>query len=303
MSVEARTKPLHQPLPGGSEGATVKLHPMLTGELRAPPSFVVRDRGKFRHIHLLGIGTPKSKWEWLPVPSFLIEHPTAGLVLVDGGYHQTIAVDPAKNLGKLAARLYTVRATVEQSLPKRLEAMGLSPSAIQVVIMTHLHFDHASGISEFPEATFIIGEGEWQWASGRRPLLRGYIHRHFDLAFDYREVQYSRSDAGVSSYATFGRSVDLFGDGSIRLCYTPGHTMGHQSVIARLRDREVLLTGDAAMVRRNYRELLLPGIPADEHRSMVSLREIQLYEKQNPDSLIIPGHDSEAWGKLQPLYE
>ena len=52
---------------------------------------------------------------------------------------------------------------------------------------------------------------------------------HFDYAFDYRTVDFDRG--GIDSYASFGRTFDLFGDGSIRLAFTPGHSAGHMSVI------------------------------------------------------------------------
>ncbi len=76
-----------------------------------------------------------------------------------------------------------------------------------------------------------------------RPTLNGYRRVHFDFAFDYRTIDFDRG--GIDSYATFGRSFDLFGDGSIRLAYTPGHSAGHMSVIARLKERDFVIGGDA----------------------------------------------------------
>ncbi len=301
MSVDAKPRALHPPLSGGSEGATVKLRPMVTGEILAPPDFGVRADSKLWKLRSFGIGVPKEKWSWIPVPAFLLEHPTAGLVLVDTGFHHTVSIDPSKNLGRTMSRLFNIRASAEQSVPKRLEALGSSASSVQVVITTHLHMDHASGISQFPHAVFVVGEGEWQSASRGRPTMRGYVHRHFDFAFDFREARFSDKDVG--SHASFGRSIDLFGDGSIRLCYTPGHSMGHMAVIAKLKEGEVLMAGDAAFVKRNYRELKLPAVVADKHRCMVSLRELQLYEKQRPDALIIPSHDTEVWSQLGSVYE
>ena len=301
MGVDAKPRALHPPLSGGSEGATVKLRPMVTGEILVPPDFAVRADSKLWRLRRYGIGVPKEKWSWIPVPAFLVEHPTAGLVLVDTGFHHTIGVDPSKNLRRTISRLFTIRASTEQSVPKRLEALGSAASAVQVVIMTHLHFDHASGISQFPNAVFVTGEGEWSAASRPRTVLRGYIHSHFDFAFDFREARFGGPE--VESYASFGRTIDLFGDGSIRLCYTPGHSMGHMAVVVKLKEGEVLLAGDAAFVRRNYRELKLPSNTADEHRCTVSLRELQLYEKQNPEGLIIPSHDTEVWSQLEDVYE
>lgn len=297
MSLQAFPQVLRLPLPGGSEGAAVTVQPLVTGYVLVPPDYCVRRAGQLWKPRGLGIGVPKKKWQWLPVPAFLIEHPTAGHTLVDTGFHPSVGVDPAKNLGRLAARFLRCRCETADSVPKRLEALGLSTSSIQVVIMTHLHLDHASCISEFPTATFVLGEGEWAAATAPRPLLRGYNTHHFEHAFDYREVRYRGLTVG--SYSSFGRSVDLFGDGSIRLCFTPGHTPGHQSAIARTSQREILMLGDASFVARNYRDLVLPTIAVDDHRYGVSLHEIQLYSRQNPEALIIPSHDVDLWRDIE----
>ena len=99
-------------------------------------------------------------------------------------------------------------------------------------------------MSEFGGATFVITEDEWNAATtDSRPFLRGYRPSHYDYAFDYRTVSYGSDQ--VSSYATFGRTFDLFGDGSVRLASTPGHSAGHQSLICRLRDRDLVIAGDA----------------------------------------------------------
>ena len=107
----------------------------------------------------------------------------------------------------------------------------------------------------------------------------------------------------MDSFATFGRGVDLFGDGSVRMVFTPGHTAGHCALILRLRDREALIAGDAIYSMRTLRESSLPYLMDDEHRFRRSLKEIQLYAKETPDALIVPGHDIEHWRTLAPVYD
>ena len=78
--------------------------------------------------------------------------------------------------------------------------------------------------------------------------------QHFDYAFDYRTLSY-HTDA-ISSYATFGRTFDLFGDGSVRLASTPGHSAGHQSLICRLRDRDLRLgEGEFTIIPRGVEHM------------------------------------------------
>jgi N-acyl homoserine lactone hydrolase len=215
-------------------------------------------------------------------------------VLVDTGFHPSVAVDPKKNLGRLGARVFSgIEMDAADAVPARLRGMGIEPRDVGVVVMTHLHSDHASAVSEFGEATFVFSRAEWEAAAESGGARRGYAKSQFDHAFDYRTIDFDSPD--VDSFATFGRAVDLFGDGSVRLVYTPGHTRGHVSVIARLRDREALIAGDAVYTMRTLREGALPWLSDDEHRFKRSLREIQLYAEQTPRALIVPGHDLEAF--------
>jgi glyoxylase-like metal-dependent hydrolase (beta-lactamase superfamily II) len=99
----------------------------------------------------------------------------------------------------------------------------------------------------------------------------------------------------------FERTIDLFGDGSIRLLSTPGHTPGHQSVLLELEDgRTALIAGDAAYTLRNIREQLLPLFTADDRASRQSLRTLGAFVQARPDAILVPTHDPDAWRQLEP---
>src|SRR5207302_8641251 len=113
--------------------------------------------------------------------------------------------------------------------------------------------------------------------------------RQFDTAFDWRMLDYDADP--VQSFATFAKSFDLFGDGSVRLVSTPGHTLGHQSVVLRTGSGEVLVVGDAAYTERELRGEVMPLIVADSHLHGRSLREMRRYVAQTPAAVVVPGHD------------
>jgi glyoxylase-like metal-dependent hydrolase (beta-lactamase superfamily II) len=168
--------------------------------------------------------------------------------------------------------------------------------------MTHLHFDHASGMSEYPNSTFVISAAEWHAATtGSRPLMRGYRRAHYDYVFDYRTLAYDGDH--ITSYSTFGRTFDLFGDGSVRLAFTPGHTLGHQSVICRLRERDFVIAGDAIFTIRQLESGQEQPWAHDAHTWRRSLQELQLFHRQYPQAVIVPGHDFEHWATLEARYE
>jgi glyoxylase-like metal-dependent hydrolase (beta-lactamase superfamily II) len=301
MPVAAEPKPFVHALPGGQEGATVRVRPLLGAEILAPdPGFYDRPGGPLPLAMARVFASRRSGWRHTPIPAFLIDHPTAGPVLVDTALHASVATNPADNLGALGARMYAIRMRPEQAIPAQLEALGVDPHAVRTVVMTHLHYDHASGVSQFPQATFVVSGAEWAAAS-TGGTFQGYRPRQFDHAFDWRTIDYA--DAGlVSSFAAFSRSIDLFGDGSVRLAFTPGHTAGHQSVIVRLHDRELLLTGDAAYRRRTIDPGETPLLIADEHRFARSLGEIRRYLELTPTAEVICGHDPDSWPQLAEVY-
>ena len=300
MRMAAEPRPASLPLPGGREGATVRLHPLLVARMAAPPAFFRREEGRLAALRALGVGVRRDEYVEVPVASFLVEHPGAGPLLVDTGFHGSVAIDSAHAMGRLGALLFKdVQMESSEAVSSQLRARDIAPESVRTIVMTHLHSDHASGISHFPEATFVVNGDEWQAARKGR-AIDGYIRRQYDHAFDYRLLDFDGPEA--RSFATFGRALDLFGDGSVMLVSTPGHSEGHMSVVLRLAGREVLLTGDAANSMLTLRDGHPPYKMADEHRFRRSLREIQLYARQTPDALIVPGHDLEAWRALEPVY-
>jgi N-acyl homoserine lactone hydrolase len=302
MATAAEPRPASLPLSGGRDGATVRLTPLLSGNSIAPPAMFHREDGRFAALRALGIRVPKDRWLKVPIVSFLLEHPGAGVVLVDTGLHPSCAVDPRQNFGRVGLLAFPdLEMQPSQAVGAQLRERGLDPADVSVVVLTHLHVDHASAISEFPGATFVFDGREWQAATAPRAVFHGYRRRQFDHAFDYRTLDFESSDA--DSFATFGRAYDLFGDGSVRVVSTPGHTLGHMSVAVRLRDGEALLCGDAAYTQRTLETSALPFRTEDEHLFRRSLREIQLYREQKPGALVVPGHDADAWAKLDPLYQ
>jgi glyoxylase-like metal-dependent hydrolase (beta-lactamase superfamily II) len=291
---------LKQPLPRGQAGATVTMRPLSTGEMAAPRGFLARIDEPLAKPRALMRGALRRYEQWLPCPIFLLEHPTAGRVLIDTGLPAAIAYDPKKAVGRVAAQMYGLRATDEQPLPARLRQLGIPRGGIDVVVMTHLHLDHAGSLNELDGVIVVVGKEEWRSAHGGKQMVRGYLPRQFDLAHDFRLIDFDGPE--INSFASFGRSFDLFGDGSIVLVSTRGHTSGHLSVVARLKDRECLIAGDAIYTRRSLSGDDVPLVLADEHNYRRSVREIRSYQQMTPSALVIPGHDVELFAGLDEIY-
>jgi N-acyl homoserine lactone hydrolase len=303
MNVHVEAKPLHEPLAGGSQGATVSVEPIVAGSVTWSRSMMEGPGGRLEKLKLLRALLSGNPPIVSPCPTFLIRHPSAGAILVDTGLHPSIATDGRENFGPLLARILRPALEPGADLPAQLRRRNLDPGEIPVVAMTHLHVDHSSAISEFPQSTFVVSETEWNAATaGSRPTLDGYRRAHFDYAFDYRTIDFDRG--GIDSYASFGRAFDLFGDGSVRLAYTPGHSAGHMSVIARLRERDFVIGGDVSYtVGQLEGNAPLAPRPFDAHNYRRSLQELKLFRREFPDAIVTPGHDPEFYERLDARFE
>lgn len=302
MKVSVEPKPLHEPLAGGTPGATVAVEPMIAGRVTWPRTMMESPGGRFLSLKLLRSLLTGKPAATVPIPSFLIRHPSAGAILVDTGLHPSIATDGKENFGGLATRVANPDLAAGEDVPAQLRKRGLDPGEIPVVVMTHLHLDHASAISEFPNSTIVVSETEWHSAATDSALLNGYRRRHFDYAFDYRTIDFDRG--GIDSYSSFGRCFDLFGDGSIRLAYTPGHSAGHMSVICHLKERDFVIGADTTYTAAQLEgDAPLAPRPFDAHNYRRSLQELKLFKREYPDAIVTPGHDPEFFAGLSARYE
>src|SRR3954469_4905955 len=229
---------------------------MRTARMLAMPHFFQRPRGPLSTLRGLGLFTSRSKYTPVPIPAYLVEHPSAGPILIDTGLPGAVAEDGEGALGRAFAMAYTIQMEPQWAAVQQIRARRVDPMDIGVVVMTHLHYDHAGAVADFPRATFVVDAAEWR-AARSGGFTKGYSHKLIDHPFAWREIDFD--DPRVESFASFGRTVDLFGDGTVRLLSTPGHTPGHMSVLLRLESgRELLLTADAAYARRTIDDQLVP---------------------------------------------
>ena len=214
----------------------------------------------------------------MPVSSYLIVHPH-GNVLFDTGIHCDALTDPAGRLGKRVAGLFSIRSKGGEDVVSQLKGLGLQPDDIQFVVTSHFHFDHCGCNSSFPRATFLVQRAEMQMA---RSEGSRYNRKDWDLPLDYRLLDGEH---------------DLFGDGSIVILPTPGHTAGHQSLWVRAGTNQFLLTGDASYTREHLEQTILPTNTfnaGEMTHSLGVLRDL----RDRRGVVLLYGHDSEQWNSL-----
>lgn len=277
-------KRLETPLPGGLDGATVRLRPLLVGRVAMSRAMIERPTGPVGVLRGRVRSALRVNRVQVPVLAFLVEHPSAGYFLVDTGF-------PAGRRRQVLGWPAMIVNGVRPGVPAidQLATLGIAATEIHTIVLTHLHWDHASAVADFPLAELVLDAREHVDGVRAGSQFRGHSPLRPPpgriCTVDYTSAE---------PYAGFARTIDLFGDGSVRLVSTPGHTPGHQSVLLRLDDGEALLTGDAAYNRAVIAAGTLPLIATDAGQFRSSLGEIANYVAANPRSLVIPGHDPDT---------
>ena len=171
----------------------------------------------------------KGKKFIIPVPSYLITHPK-GNVVFDTGVHCQAIEDPFGRLGEIS-RMFVSRTKPGEEIVTQLGKFKLTPKDVNYVINSHFHFDHCGGNEFFPDSTIFIQKNEMHAA--RDPELRKkafFDPKDFDHKLHYQEVDGEH---------------DIFGDGSLVIIPTHGHTPGHCGVAVRQGEKWLLHAGDS----------------------------------------------------------
>ncbi|MDH4989640.1 N-acyl homoserine lactonase family protein [Aquamicrobium lusatiense] len=224
----------------------------------------------------------------IPVPFFFITHPK-GNVVIDGGTPVECATDPYGHWGKVAEFFYPVL-TPEQGCVAQIGKLGFDVDSVRYVVLSHLHLDHVGAVGRFAQATHVVQRNEYEYAFTPDWFASGaYVRKDFDNpALKWLLLE----DA-------WGDFYDLYGDGSIVLIRSPGHTGGHQSILVRTSaGQSILLAVDAADTLDHWEERALPGAlhsAVDAVRSVRKLRAV----REKTDALVVAGHDGTQWASLK----
>lgn len=216
-----------------------------------------------------------------PIPVYLIEHPK-GTLLFDSGMHPDCQHDPLGRVGARICRSFEFQFEPGEEISARLMALGRDPAAIDLVINSHLHFDHVGGNALIPNATLLLQRREWE--AGMDPDVAascGFSRRDFDLGH---------------KVMTIDGEHDVFGDGRVVCLPTYGHTPGHQSLKLRLDSGDVVLAADASYFCSTLNERRLPLRVHDRAAMHASLE--RLAQLQVGGARIFFGHDINFWNTI-----
>jgi N-acyl homoserine lactone hydrolase len=172
------------------------------------------------------------------------------------------------------------------SLVDLLAKINIKPEQTTYVGISHYHADHTGQVNSFPTATLLIGKGDWDAITSPKPA-EGVNYKPFE--------NWAKGDGKVEPVAT---DKDVFGDGSVIMLATPGHTPGHHSLLVKLPNMgAVILTGDAAHFRENYESDGVPWFNYNRAETIASLERLKALQK-NLKATVIIQHDARDVAKL-----
>jgi glyoxylase-like metal-dependent hydrolase (beta-lactamase superfamily II) len=218
--------------------------------------------------------------------------------LFDSGLGSKVAEQYQKDMPWWARAFFKYENPV---LPARaqLDKAGIPP--VPRIILSHAHWDHASGLADFPEAVVWAAPEELHVIEHAAPGLGGAWPSQVSLP----ELHWQALDFKPQPYKIFDRSIDLFGDGKVVLVPLFGHTPGSVGMFVTVDSgKRFFFCGDAVWraeaLKDGSPKFWLASVIADKDRqgTQHTIEQMRELMKQDPGLLVVPAHDDSVQSKL-----
>jgi glyoxylase-like metal-dependent hydrolase (beta-lactamase superfamily II) len=181
---------------------------------------------------------------------------------------------------------------LDKTLTDQLAEIGLKPGDITHVAISHTHGDHIGNMGLFPDTKVLMQQAEYNWinsGNGPNDNVNQLIALARKLLGNPKNLQLLDGDA------------DVFGDGSVTLVSTPGHTPGHQSLLVHLKNSGfIILSGDVVHSEENFEKNRVPSLNTNNAESIASMQKIRRMIAMYKATLFI-NHDKKQTDKLKLL--
>ena len=156
---------------------------------------------------------------------------------------------------------------LDKTLTDQLAAINLKPGDIGRVAISHTHGDHIGNMGLFANSMILMQRAEYDWISspdGPSDNINQLMALARKLLGTPKKLQLIDGD------------TDVFGDGSVTLVSTPGHTPGHQSLLVKLRNSGfIILTGDVVHSEENFERRVVPSLNTNAAESLASMEKLR----------------------------
>jgi glyoxylase-like metal-dependent hydrolase (beta-lactamase superfamily II) len=183
---------------------------------------------------------------------------------------------------------------LDKTVTDQLAEIGLKAADITRVAISHTHGDHIGNVSLFPNSAVIMQRAEYSWINspnGPNDNVNQLMALARELLGAPKNLQLIDGD------------TDVYGDGSVTLVFTPGHTPGHQSLLVHLKNSGfIILSGDVVHLQENFDKNTVPSLNTNVAESIASMEKIRQMIAMYKATLFI-NHDKNQTDKLRLLPE
>jgi N-acyl homoserine lactone hydrolase len=261
----------------------MKIHAIQTGTVALTKSWREgHGNGRARLVNTL---LDREWTEPLPIFAFAIEHPE-GVIVVDTG-ETALASDPGYFPRWQPFFRFAVRESIEpeQEIGPQLTQLGIGPKDVRLVVMTHMHTDHAGGLHHFPDTQILVTRREVDYAAGLRGRVRGYPSNRWPSWFDPTPLELE-----PTPLAQFPQSLRLTAAGDVTVVPLPGHSPGHVGVLVEEGDHTVVLAGDSSYTEELMLRGSIDGVGPDPAAQRQTHARIRAYAEAQPTVYLVT-HD------------
>jgi N-acyl homoserine lactone hydrolase len=230
--------------------------------------------------------------EWLPIYAWVIEH-EEGIILVDTGetsrVHQK-GYHPSWHPFYRRAARFSVHP--DEEIGPQLRTLGIAARDVRQVVLTHLHTDHAGGLSHLTGSKIWVSRQELARASGFAGKLQGYLPHRWPKWWQPEFVRFENRSVGP-----FRQSMSLTSKRDVLIVPTPGHTPHHVSVVV-CGTPSFFLAGDTSYTERLLLDGKVDGVSPDLAIARRTLNQILAFAEEQP-VVYLPSHDPESAVRLE----
>ncbi len=270
------------------KGKDVKIHGLCVGTVAVKTTFKTKKGNGF--LSKINILLAKYYTEYMPIWVWVIEHPE-GLILVDTGENaDSMEVD--KYLSKESwyavyqfKHACNVKIQRQSEINNQLNKVNLKAEDVKLVVLTHMHLDHIDGLKFFPKQEIMVGNFEFTHPDNVFSTI-------LPTWFKPNKLEYKPNRIEV-----FNQAFPITQAEDLLYIPTPGHTLGHSSLVFKTDDFDIIFAGDSSYDQAQVINGELPGANTDYIKTAETYKNLLAYARLRK-TVYLPTHDANSGHRL-----